>query len=192
MLTLGPFPSSRVSSHLPCCRITPRANSFLFLLADIPGSGVLLCFSPATKICCLLCPRYLLEDVFFPEHPWQDCAWSSRLAPVTCHCHLSSQLLLMGTQSWCGDMSCCKISFFTQIYGQKAGPDAQHGCALLFLVPCTVWTLSHLPARHFWGSRVSSLEGLWAHRGAHPGAALRHLAQGKKQFSHQKSTWNQE
>lgn len=72
----------------------------------------------------------------------------------TCNLSLSPELpALAGGDTvlvW-GQLSCCKISFFTQIYGQKAGPDAQHGCALLFLVPCTVWTLPHLPARHFWG-----------------------------------------
>lgn len=78
------------------CRITQRANSFLFLLADIPVS-VLCCPSacpqgllPAVpKVFTGGCvpPRASLALVAQP----QERAWSSRLAPFICHCHLSSQ-----------------------------------------------------------------------------------------------------
>lgn len=34
------------------CRITQRANSFLFLLADIPVSVLSLCLSPRSAACC--------------------------------------------------------------------------------------------------------------------------------------------
>lgn len=42
------------------CRITQRANSFLFLLADIPVSMLSLCLSP----------RCSLEAVSLPQRPW--------------------------------------------------------------------------------------------------------------------------
>lgn len=42
------------------CRITQRANSFLFLLADIPVSVLSLCLSP----------RCSLEAVSLPQHLW--------------------------------------------------------------------------------------------------------------------------
>lgn len=132
---------------------------------------------------CWVLPRASLPLV--PQA--QGCAWGSRLAPVICHCHLSSQPAALGDGSTvllCSVLA-CKITFFSLSFIDKRQAQMQN-----LPVFCYFWfsALSGLFPTSlqgiFGGSRISSLEG---HRGAHPGSALRHLAQDKRQISHQKA-----
>ena len=113
-----------------------------------------------------LCPSKSVALVLKP----QECVRGTRLAPLICHCHVCSQPAALGDgecgggtvlawgQPWHGD-SCdeslvAKITgqaVFTQLSGQKTGPDARLSYVVLFLALCTLWTPFHLPARHFQG-----------------------------------------
>lgn len=100
---------------------------------------------------------------------------------------------MLGTQSWCGD-SCPESLFAKSLFyplSSLSKGQAQTQNPAMF---CYFWfsALSGLFPTFlqgiFGGSRASSLQGLGAHS-PHLGAALRRLAQGKKQFSHQKALW---
>lgn len=138
----------------PCVWAVP-----LLLPSLVPSEPPRSAGSCAQGVCCRLCPSQSIPGAPISGvcKELQAGTWNLSLSPELPACCSWCWGLWWGHSPGVGTAvrSPCLQNhwFFTQLCGQKPGPDSKLGCVLLFLVLCTVWTLPHLSAGHFWGQQ---------------------------------------